>query len=110
MCEKTLYSHCLQMRGEHTNPEHIKVMIDCINICQQAADFMTRQSKMYQTVCNACADIAYACALSCEEFEDETMQACAQLCRECAEHCDEMGLSQVFESGETLAPNQMNFI
>lgn len=86
-CQETLFTHCLVNGGKHTEPEHVRLMADCIQICQTAADFMTRQSPMHMAVCRACAEICEACADSCAEFEDAHMQRCAETCRRCAQHC-----------------------
>lgn len=58
ICQKTLFDHCLKKGGKHINIEHVKLMTDCIQICQIAADFMTRNSEMHDTICDACAEIA----------------------------------------------------
>ena len=89
-CQETLFNHCLNEGGQHVEPTHVKTMMDCIQICQTAADFMTRYSEQHQSVCAACADICEACAASCEHIEDKKMQACADVCRRCAKVCREM--------------------
>lgn len=90
-CQETLYSHCLAEGGEHVEEAHVKLMADCIQICQAAADFMTRRSPVHASVCAACAEVCEACAASCARIGDEVMQACAEICRKCAEHCRRMG-------------------
>jgi hypothetical protein len=92
-CEKTLYHICLAEGGEHVRQDHVRLMADCIQICQAAADFMTRGSALSAAVCGACAEVCHACADSCENIGSEEMQECAQHCRDCAETCDEMSLS-----------------
>ena len=92
-CEKTLYHICLAEGGDHVEQEHVRLMADCIQICQTAADFMTRGSALSATVCGACAEVCHACADSCENIGSEEMQECARHCRECAETCDEMDLT-----------------
>lgn len=90
-CQETLYNHCLPMGGKHAAPEHIKLMADCIQACQTAADFMTRQSRLHASTCAACADVCDGCAKSCEEIGGKEMQHCAEICRRCADSCREMG-------------------
>lgn len=89
-CMKTLYNHCVMEGGEHVEPAHVKIMTDCIQICQAAADFMTRGSDAQKSVCAACAEICEACAKSCEAIDDDEMKSCADICRRCAESCREM--------------------
>jgi hypothetical protein len=90
VCQEMLFNHCLSMGGEHVAESHVKLMTDCIQICQLAADFMTRQSEMHDKVCGACADICDSCADSCEEIGGEEMNRCMEACRKCAEECRHM--------------------
>ena len=89
-CQDELYNHCLEMGGEHVEPRHVKLMADCIQICQAAADFMRRNSPLHASVCGACAEVCEACAESCEEIGGEQMQRCAEVCRRCAQSCRDM--------------------
>lgn len=90
VCQKTLYNHCLTEGGAHIEQAHIKLMTDCIQICQVAADFMTRGSGLHEEVCMACAKICLACAESCESIGGAAMLDCALKCRACAESCQNM--------------------
>lgn len=90
-CQKALFSHCLLAGGEHVKQNHVKLMTDCIQICQIAADFMTRESPFHKNICEVCAKICDACAESCAALKDEAMQQCAEVCRRCAESCRNMG-------------------
>ena len=89
-CQETLFNYCLEEGGKHVESRHIKLMTDCIQICQIAADFMTRNSELHIAVCKACAEICEACAKSCEDVDDEKMKECAKVCLACAETCREM--------------------
>src|SRR4051812_47401506 len=40
MCQHMIYQHCLQLGGKHVEPEHLKLMADCAQICHTAEDFM----------------------------------------------------------------------
>jgi hypothetical protein len=84
-------TYCLQMGGEHANPNHIRLLLDCANICETSANFMLRGSDLHPRTCEVCAEVCERCADSCEQFEDdEMMQHCAQVCRSCADSCYEM--------------------
>lgn len=89
-CQKTLYNYCLQEGGQHVEQEHVKLMTDCIQICQIAADFMVRNSKYHMNICETCAKICEACAKSCAQMTEPEMQKCSQVCFECATTCKEM--------------------
>lgn len=90
ICEETI-THCLRTGGRHAEPDHIRLMMDCADICRTVADFMTRGSPFSAGLCALCADVCEACAINCESFgSDSEMQACAQACRRCAQSCRAM--------------------
>lgn len=89
-CQHTLFDHCLEMGGKHAEAAHVRLMTDCIEMCQTAADFMVRHSELHARTCAACADVCEACARSCEAVGGDRMQACAEICRRCAESCRDM--------------------
>ena len=89
-CESTLYQHCLKEGGSHVKQSHVKLMADCIEICQTSAHFMLRGSDNHALICAACAEICNACADSCEKVGGEDMKNCAETCRKCAETCGQM--------------------
>jgi hypothetical protein len=91
ICQRTLFKHCLPIGGMHMEERHVQAMIECIEMCQLAADFMTRDSNHHFDVCALCADICDSCAKTCEQIGDETMMRCAKACRACAKACREMG-------------------
>lgn len=90
VCQDTLYEHCLEMGGKHVEKEHVKLMEDCIEACQTAANFMKRGSRLHASECEACADICDACAQSCELVGGKEMVRCAEVCRRCGVACREM--------------------
>jgi hypothetical protein len=89
-CQSTLYNYCLKQGGHHVEQAHVRLMADCIQTCQTAADFMTRGSELHATICSACAEVCDACAESCEAMDDEIMGPCARACRDCADSCRRM--------------------
>lgn len=87
ICVETI-GHCLRMGGEHADAEHIKLLMDCAQICEVSADFMTRMSRMHPQVCGVCADTCAACATSREGVgQDEQMRRCIEACRACEAAC-----------------------
>lgn len=89
VCLETV-THCLSMGGEHARPEHVTLLLDCAEICQTAANFMTRDSELHAVVCGACAQVCERCAQSCEQLGGDEMRRCADACRRCAESCRAM--------------------
>jgi hypothetical protein len=83
--------HCLKMGGKHAEPHHIRLLLDCAEICQTSANFMLRMSDLHGRTCGVCAEVCERCAEDCEKFtEDRMMQQCAEVCRSCAASCREM--------------------
>jgi hypothetical protein len=90
-CLKTI-AYCLEQGGKHVGSAHMKLMMDCAEICRTSANFMLRESEMSMDLCMLCADICEECATSCESFgqDDAQMLECANACRACATSCREM--------------------
>jgi hypothetical protein len=105
-CEKMLFGHCLEMGGEHLEPEHVKLMADCIDICNIATKLMLRNSEFSADVCSTCADICDECADSCEELSGKEMKQCAEICRKCADICRSMAdMHEMQDTSEEAQPS-----
>lgn len=93
-CHRTcieMLNHCLQKGGKHAEAKHLRLLMDCAEICQTSANFMLRGSDLYSRTCFACAEACVRCAESCEALADDAMmKACADACRRCAESCRKM--------------------
>lgn len=90
ICLETL-NHCLQMGGKHAEAGHVRLLLDCAEICQTGANFMLRDSQLHSRTCGVCAEACLRCAEDCERFrDDDQMTACAEVCRRCAASCQEM--------------------
>ncbi|MDX2073443.1 MAG: four-helix bundle copper-binding protein [Alphaproteobacteria bacterium] len=89
-CQSVLFNHCIEVGGAHVAAEHVRIIADCIQACQTAADFMVRGSQFSASECATCAEICEACAESCARIEGEEMKQCAEICRRCAESCRKM--------------------
>ncbi len=89
ICEKTL-SYCLSKGENHAEGKHIKLLMDCVDICYTSARAMTRGSQFHNVSCRACAEICRACAYDCNAMEDDVMKDCAIACEKCALSCDSM--------------------
>lgn len=84
--------HCLGMGGEHASQDHIRVLLDCAQMCATSADFMLRGSDLHKRTCGVCAEACERCAADCERLAggDDLMLRCAEVCRRCAESCRRM--------------------
>jgi len=89
-CVQTLV-YCTRQGGHHADPDHLRLMMDCAEICQTSANFMLRGSPLHAHTCAACAAVCEACADDCERMaSDLRMKACADTCRHCAASCRQM--------------------
>jgi len=89
-CLQTLV-YCTRQGGPHADPHHLRLMMDCAQVCQTSADFMLRHSPLHAHTCRACAEVCQACADDCDRMaSDPRMKACADTCRHCAESCRQM--------------------
>lgn len=90
ICLETI-SYCLRKGGQHAEADHIRLLLDCVEICQTCTNFMVRGSELHRLTCGVCSEICRRCAESCEQMkEDEQMIACAEACRRCADSCKRM--------------------
>jgi hypothetical protein len=94
-CQETCLEtevYCLKLGERFAEAHHIRVLLDCAEICQTAANFLLRGSNLHKYVCEACAEICEACARSCEAIAGhvQQMKRCIESCRRCADACREM--------------------
>ena len=89
VCVETL-AQCLQHGGKHAEPAHIRLLMDCAEICQTSANFMLRGSDLHTRTCAVCAEVCERCAQECARFDEEFMKHCADACRRCAASCRQM--------------------
>ena len=87
-CLSMAVNHCLEAGGRHAEPQHIKIMLDCAQICSVAVNFMARGSEHHRHICRECAEICRACAQSCQGLDG--MEDCVRACLRCAEACEKM--------------------
>jgi hypothetical protein len=87
-------AHCLGLGGRHAEPEHIRVLLACAEICRTSAAFMMLGSDLHAETCGVCATVCERCAESCAEPpSDSMMQQCAEACRACVQSCRSMAHS-----------------
>src|SRR5262245_42037636 len=82
--------HCLRRGG--AQPELVRLLLDCAQVCQTSAEFMIRNSELHHAACELCAHVCTHCADECAALgsADSQMQECADVCAQCAESCREM--------------------
>ena len=83
-CLQTV-EHCLEKGGAHAAREHIRLLLDCAELCEASAHFMIRQSPFQGRICALCAEACRACEEACRSMGDAADLRCAESCRRCAE-------------------------
>ena len=87
ICAHTI-QHCLEKGGRHAEASHIRLLMDCAQICHTSEDFMLRGSDLHALTCGACGEVCTRCADDCERMADDSMmKRCAEVCRRCADSC-----------------------
>ncbi len=86
--------YCLEKGGQHAQANHIKLLLDCAEICQTSANFMLRSSGFHARTCGVCAEICDRCAQECDRMGDDAqMKRCVEVCRRCAASCRQMAMA-----------------
>jgi hypothetical protein len=67
--------------------DHIRILLDCAEICLTAAHFMMRNSPMHGYTCQACAQVCDHCGEMCSQMGEKD---CENACRACAVSCAQM--------------------
>ncbi|HEY3777504.1 MAG TPA: four-helix bundle copper-binding protein [Rhizomicrobium sp.] len=81
-CLSMAMTHCFELGGEHTRPQHIRLMLDCAAVCALASDMLARKSQFHNRICALAAEICEVCAEDCERLGQ--METCVRACREAA--------------------------
>src|SRR5678816_4491093 len=89
-CLQTL-TYCMKQGGRHAEPGHLRLLMDCADICLTSAAFMIRASDLHVFTCGACAEVCQRCADDCNQMSDDLrMKALADTCQHCADSCRAM--------------------
>jgi hypothetical protein len=88
MCLRMAMTYCVEKGGHHAEAAHLRLLMNCAEICQTSANFMLSGSPLHGRVCAVCAEVCEACARNCEQLGE--MAECAEECRRCAKSCKTM--------------------
>jgi hypothetical protein len=88
MCLQMAMNLCLERGGQHVEKQHLRLLLNCAELCQTSANFMLSNSPLHGRVCGVCAEACEACAKSCEQVGD--MNECVEECQRCAKSCRSM--------------------
>lgn len=90
VCLRTVLTYCIEVGGDHAAPDHVRLMLNCAEICQASANLQLSGSAFSAKLCGVCSEICEACAVSCEAKDE--LADCVQACRECTESCKSMAM------------------
>ncbi len=85
ICLQTAMNHSLETGGKHVKAKHLRLMMNCAEICQTSANFQLTGSHFLPRLHQLCAEICDACATECSEIGD--MEDCVKACQTCADSC-----------------------
>lgn len=88
VCTRMTATHCLETGGDHVEPDHIRLMLACSEICRTNAHLMLIDYADHKKLCALCATICEECARSCEKLNG--MEECVDACMRCAAACKGM--------------------
>lgn len=84
----TAAGHALRHGGDENTNHVIRVLSDCVEIAQTAANFMLRGSPNHRKLCGTCAGICREVAKECGAFDDDVMKQVVRTATSCAEACE----------------------
>jgi hypothetical protein len=85
LCLSAAMTHDLEGEGAVRRPQHLRLLLDCAQLCMTTADALLRKSQFHAQLCALCTDVCETCARECEALQG--MNACVATCRDCAESC-----------------------
>jgi hypothetical protein len=88
ICLHTAMNHCIETGGKHIKAKHLRLMLNCAEICQLSANFQLTGSHFLNRLYELCAEICEACATECDEIGH--MDTCVEACQRCADSCRQM--------------------
>ena len=86
----TASGHALRHGGGENTNHIIRVLSDCVEMSQTAANFMLRGSPNHRKTCRVNAEICREVADECAKFDDEVMKQVGDTAARCAESCEAM--------------------
>ena len=92
-CADACYNCSMACLGEKDVPHlaHcIRLDLDCAQICQLTAAFISRQSERTKPLLLECVNLCRLCVTECSKHANmEHCKICAEMCKKCADACRE---------------------
>lgn len=80
--------HVLRKGGALADAHHIRLLSDCVELCETNSNFLLRGSPFGARTAALCAEICGRCADELDGSDDPVIQRCADACRSCAAACE----------------------
>jgi hypothetical protein len=88
ICFELAMNHCLETGGEHIEPAHFRLMINCAELCRTSSNFVLAGPDLDKLTYGLCAEVCRRYADDCQQLD--AMEECAAACRRCAEMFERM--------------------
>ena len=91
VCTETL-TYSLDGHFDLADPRHLRLLIDCAEVCQTTQNALLRASELKQLLATVCVEACENVAESCRQLDptDEQLAECAEVCTRCADYCREL--------------------
>lgn len=100
VCEAAI-AYVLQVRDDRVDPDLVRTLIDCSEVCKAGVDITSHGSRSFQQFAAAFSEVCERCAVECDCFpDDEPMRTCAEECRRCGRAC--LGAADPRNHGRSL--------
>jgi hypothetical protein len=88
------YNVCTETLTHSSNAEHVRLLIDCCEICQTTQNTLLRASDLGMMLAAVCVEACEKAAWSCRRIDtsDEQLNECAEMCDRTANCCRRLAI------------------
>jgi len=92
-CTETL-TYSLDVGADLSEPQHLRLLIDCCEVCQTAQNILLRASELSMMLAAVCVEACEKVADHCRQLDasDEQLAACAEVCDHTADCCRQLAI------------------
>jgi hypothetical protein len=92
VCAETI-DYCLNGARVMTEPEHVRFLIDCCEVCQTTQNTLLRASELGIMMAAVCVEACEQLAASLRAIDgDDQLEACAEVCDRTANCCSQLAI------------------
>jgi hypothetical protein len=88
------FNYCLAGDAGLRDPRHLRLLIDCCEVCQTAQNSLLRGSEVSTMLAAVCVEACEQLAESCRALDgsDDQLIRCAEQCDEAADCCRKLAI------------------